>query len=591
MILITLFAALASARLQQPGWQTAYEKSGYVATGRYQEAVDYCRRLEHASPYARVITFGTSPEGRPMIALVISRDRAFTPAAALRTHKPLVLINNGIHSGEIEGKDASLILAREILVTKRESSLIQHLNLLIVPVFSVDAHERFTPYNRINQNGPNEMGWRATATNLNLNRDFVKADAPEMRAMLRLVHAWKPAFFFDNHTTDGADWRYSIQYGMSTGPEVAPPVAAWSRAMIAEVQPKVEADGYLMAPYFGGFDPGRPERGISIEQFTPRYSHGYMAVINCPALLIETHMLKPYRVRVEATYSLVKRVLEYCGQTAQGLKGAIAEADNEDSALHAGTPVTLASRSGPEGRPFVFKGWVYTPYRSEVSGGMTAAWKHEPLDTPTTVRDTPVPDFTIDAPAAYAVPPAWQEVIGLLKLHGFAVSTLTAPMTDTFETYRFDSVRWAREPFESRFMPGFTAVRVQEKRELPTGTVIVRVAQPGARLLMQMLEPAAPDSLVHWGLFNTVFEQKEYFEAYSMEPIAKRLLEENPDLKAAFQEQLKDPAFAANPRARLDFIYQRSPWADTRLNKYPVVRLTEEQLRTAERGKENREGK
>lgn len=579
--MIPLFLSLALTVTSAPDWSTVYEKSGYVETGRYPEAVDYCHRLERASPFARVIRFGVSPEGRPLIALVISRDRAFTPDAAMRSGKPLIFIDNGIHSGEIEGKDASLILAREILITKCEAALIDRVNLLIVPVFSVDAHERFRAYNRINQNGPQEMGWRATAVNLNLNRDFIKADATEMQGMLHLLHTWKPDFFFDNHTTDGGDWRYSVQIGVCTGPDVAAPVADWSRAMVAAIQPQVERDGYLMAPYFGGFDPAHPERGLSVDTFGPRYSHGYLAAMNRPAMLVETHMLKPYRHRVETTYSLVKRTIEYCGQNASGLKAAIAAADQADATLTPGTPMTLTAKTGTQSHPFVFKGWTYKPYMSAVSGAMIPAWTHEPQDIPTTIRDTFEPALTLDAPAAYAVPPQWSDAIALLEQHGLSVVRTSKPVSDTFETFRFENARWARGPFESRFQPDFTTMKIQERRTLPEGTVIVRAAQPGARLLMHLLEPDAPDSLIRWGIFNTIFEQKEYFEDYAMEPIARKMLEQDPTLRAEFETKLKEPAFAASPRARLDFFYERSPYADEKLNKYPIVRLTAAQLAAA----------
>ncbi|HEV2472962.1 MAG TPA: M14 family metallopeptidase, partial [Chthonomonadales bacterium] len=504
-------AALACKPVRQSDWRTTYEKSGYVATGRYQECLDYCERLQRASKFARVIRYGTSPQGRPMIALLISRDGAFTPEKAAQSPKPLVLINNGIHSGEIEGKDASLILAREILISKKEAFLIQGVNLLIVPVFSVDAHERFGPYHRINQNGPKEMGWRANAVNLNLNRDFTKADAVEMRAMLRLLHTWRPDFFFDDHTTDGGDWRYSLMIGVPTGPGIAAPLARWSLQMETAIQPKVEADGFLMAPYFDFFDPSNAARGIAIEEFSPRYSNGYLAAMNRPSMLVETHMLKPYKVRVEATYSVLMRTIQYCELTAGSLKRLVRAADEADRRLAPGAPVTLEAKNIRQSHPFLFKGWLYHPYPSAISGVMTPAWIHTPVDTPTVVFDQYEPSLTLPAPAAYAIPPEWRKIIRLVRLHGFGISTLKRPMTARFSTYRFDNVSYPRQSFESRFRPACAIVPVEQRRTLPAGTAIVRIGQPGARLLMDLLEPQASDSLLRWGLMNAVFEQKEYF--------------------------------------------------------------------------------
>ena len=237
-------------------------------------------------------------------------------------------------------------------------------------------------------------------------------------------------------------------------------------------------------------------------------------------------------------------------------------------------------------RPFTFRGLEFTPFKSEVSGASTPAWSRKPHDTPTTLQDQFAPTLTLPAPAAYAVPPQWKEVIALLDLHGLKSFRLKQPLSAAnFETYRFDAVTWPQAPFESRFQPRFTAVKIREERTLPVGTVVVPANQVGAKLLMHLLEPEAPDSLAHWGLFNTVFEQKEYFEDYAMEPIARKMLAENPTLKAEFEERLKDPQFAASPRARLEFLYTRSPYADARLNKYPVVLLTTEQRDAAEHRK------
>ncbi|MEP6753929.1 MAG: M14 family metallopeptidase [Chthonomonadales bacterium] len=556
-----------------------YERSGGMATGRYSEAVDFCRKLEKLSPMAHVMQFGTSPQGRPMIALILSRDKEFTASAVSYSKKPLIFINNGIHSGEIEGKDASLILARDILVSKKHTELLDHLNILIVPVFSVDAHERFNQFHRINQNGPVEMGWRSTATNLNLNRDFTKADAPEMRAMLKLLQSYKPDFFFDNHTTDGGDWQYSIQYQASTGPEVDYTVAAWTAGMIKAMQPKVEKDGFLMAPYFGGVNAANPKSGISVDTFTPRYSTGYISAMGRACMLVETHMLKPYKHRVEATYSIVLRTLEYCNKDWYKLRCAGERADAWDSVLRItmsganSFSYALTTRLSRESRPFVFRGYKYNPFKSDVSGASTHAWIHENVDTETTIQDQFVPALYVSVPAAFVIPAEWADVIEIMRLHGFQMERMTADRTIEVRSTAFADVRFPQAPFEGRFQPSFKETTKSEKRLLPKGSVVIETSQPGLRLLLHLLEPSAPDSLVKWGLFNSIFEQKEYFEDYSMEPIARKMLETNPALKAEFEEKLKDPAFAGNSRARLEWFFVRSPYNDERLNRYPVVRL------------------
>lgn len=562
-----------------PNWQLTCERTHFAQTGRYAEAVEFCRRLDRASADAKVLQFGTSPEGRPMVALLISTEGAFTPDRVRRSKRPFLIVNNGIHSGEIEGKDASLMLARDILLSRSQAALAQGANLLIIPVFSCDAHERFGPYNRINQNGPREMGWRATATNLNLNRDFIKADGGEMRAMLRLLHRWKPDFFFDNHTTDGADFQYVVQLQVPVAQSQDPRIALWSRRMWSQVARQVERDGFLNAPYFDLADRGDPGKGISIGDFGPRYSTGYLAAMNRPAMLVETHVLKPYEPRVRATYSVVRRTIEACIRHAAALKQAIRDADARAAATRPGDKIVLTADLAATRRPFVFKALPYTPIESPVSGSKIAAWGTAPIDIPTTIRDSYVPSLTIGAPAGYAIPPQWTDAIGRLSLHGLQTFRTKRSVSDSFESVRFENVKFPAAPFESRFSPSFEAYKVVEKRTLIPGTVVVPIAQPGAKLAMHLLEPQAPDSLLQWGFFNAIFEQKEYGEDYAIEPVARRMLERDPALRAEFERRLKeDPRFAASPQARLQFFYRRSPYWDERLNKYPVVRLDAHQL-------------
>lgn len=545
-----------------------YERSHFVTSGRYAEAVEFCNALAKRSPFAKVVRFGTTPEGRPMIALLISSQKAFTPEALRRSTKPLVFVNNGIHAGEIEGKDASLILARRMLLEGKHRDIFQGANWIILPVYNADGHERQSAYNRINQNGPASMGWRSTGQNLNLNRDYMKADAPETRAWLQLLHRYQPDFLFDDHTTDGADYRYAATLSVPQSPVLSPATAAFSKDLYEAVRKANDAKGFLTAPYFE-IDRNNLARGLTVEEFTPRYTHGYIAALGRPSMLIETHMLKDYRTRVEATYQTIVATVGVLVRNASQVKSLNRAADLP---IHEGASVIFAAKLSPEKRPFTFFGWKYAPRVSESAGGQVAAWIHEPVDTVTTVQDQFLPGASGIAPAGYAVPPAWTEVIDRLRLHGLPLTVLKKPVTAAFDTYRFSAVRFATRPFEGRFQPSYTSTAIHETRTLPVGTVIV----PVSRLAMQLLEPDAPDSLMKWGLFNNVFEQKEYFEDYSMAVVGDKMLQD-PGLKAEFDAWVK-----ANPNAgkneRLGWLFDRSPYRDERLNAYPVVRLSGKQM-------------
>ena len=561
-----------------PDWRLKYETSHYLETGRYAEAVNFCQKLQAASPYAKVIKYGVTGEGRPMVALILSRDKTFIPAQAAKSSKPLVLINNGIHPGEIEGKDADLMYARAILISKKEAAILNKVNLIVIPVFNIDGHERFGPYNRINQNGPKQMGWRVTSMNLNLNRDYIKADAPEMRAWLKLFHDWNPDFFFDNHTTDGGDWQYDVALSVPVGPTQNASVAAWTRRMMATVEPMVRKDGHLTSPYFGGFDNAHPEKGFTTDDYTPRYSTGYGSAVNRPTMLVETHVLKPYKQRVEATYSVNKRVIEFIAKSGPELKKINRTADIWSAKGLEGHDVVLSAKLNGKWRPFDFLGYEFKPYMSEVSGAEISAWnKKTPITVKSRIQDEFEPNLSVRAPYAYAIPPQWTDVVRVLNTHGIPYRRTKAPMTAKFATYSFTGVKYPSIPFEGRFSPNFTAKLIAETRTLPPGTVVVGTGHPLGKLVMHILEPQAPDSLMRWGFFNAITEDKEFFEDYAMEPIAKKMLETDENLRKEFQQKLKDPAFANNPRERLAFFYDRSKFADSRKNKYPVVRLSKSQ--------------
>jgi len=559
------------------------ERTDFVRTGDYTEAVAFVRAVERASPWVRVVSMGTTPEGRGMPLVIVSCERAFTPAQAAATGKAIVLINNGIHSGEIEGKDASLQLLREIAITQTHASLLDHVILLIVPIFSIDAHERSSHYNRINQNGPEEMGWRCTAQGYNLNRDFIKADAMEMQHWLRMYHAWRPHFWFDTHTTDGADWQYDVTFVAAFGPEAPEPITNWVKGKLhPHLLRTLAEDGHCPQLFFDMRDRLDPSKGITsgFGGFAPRFSTMYGAITNRPSLLVETHMLKPYGTRVRATHQLIVRSLELINAEPAKLIDAVREADDEASRFadprFISPPVPLATVADDkdEGEPITFKGFAHAMQSSEAAGGSYPKWdQSQPIDIPTKIFTKAVVSESVRPPRGYLIPPQWTDVIERLELHGLRVKRLKQPVVAQVEIYRFADVHWSERPFEGRHMLTFKTTKSSEKRRYPAGSAVVMLDQPMSRVAVQLLEPDAPDSLVRWGFFDTIFEQKEYFEDYCMAPIADAKLQSDESLRGEFEAWLNEnPDRANNARARLQFFYQRSPYWDENKDVYPIGR-------------------
>ena len=556
---------------------TTGERSDWNLTGPYSEAVALAHRLERASRFVKVVDFGVTPEGRTMIALVVSKDRAFTPEAAAQTNKAIILIQSGIHSGEIEGKDTALMLVRDMTVTRRFAAWLDKAIFVVIPVFNVDGHEHTSPYHRPSQNGPKSTGLRANAQRLNLNRDYIKADTPEMRAWLKLYNAWLPDFMIDNHVTDGADFQYDVTWDMARNQDLAEPSRAWVRErFVPELDKRMAADGHMVAPY-GGLRTVGDKREFFMEVFSPRFSHLYTAVQNRPCLLVETHSLKAAKTRAWANYDIMRHSIDIVVEDPQALRKAVREADREMMARagdRSAPPVYLAGKVSDKSRPVVYHALKNGPYQSEVTGAMVTRYLAERDDMETLIHDQIDTTVEVQMPLGYLIPSAWKALADELALHGVEMERTTKPMEQEFETYRFSGVKFGTAPFEGRVMVDFEAKPVKEKIEIPAGSYWVPLKQRRARLILAMLEPQAPDSLARWGFCNAIFEGREGVGEYLSEPIARRMMADSPELRKQFEERVaSDAAFAGDRRARLAWWMERSGYAAGDAGRYPVVRV------------------
>lgn len=573
ILAVLILLAITGARAQQE-WATTYDRSGGTRTPRYDETVAYCERLAAHSPWAKYMTFGVSPQGRALPLLVVSKAQAFTPAAAASTHQAVILIQAGIHSGEIDGKDAMFTILREMLVQHRDTEVLDSVIILFVPIFSVDGHERFSAFNRINQNGPAEMGWRTTARNLNLNRDYMKADTPEMRAMLTLFRQWLPDLYVDCHVTDGIDMQYDITYATELGPNIDRGIVSYLKTtLMPRVLDRVERDGHPIFWYVFPREETDLSKGMGSGASTPRFSTGYAALQNRPSILIETHMLKPYKTRVEATASFLRGTLATVARNASALRRTIREADARRAAA-ADRSVPMKFELGKDATMMPFKGIRLRTEQSEISGGRRLVYTGEPYDVMVPFYDRILTVDSVTLPAAYIIPPEWGFVPELFALHGVQYRTTAVPETVTVATDRFVNVRFAARPYEGRQTVSATARPVTMRRAYPAGSIVVPATQRASHVAAHLLEPKSGDSFVAWGFFNAIFEQKEYAEDYVMEKEGKAMLDADPALRAEFMATIAaDSVFARDPNARLNWLYNRSRWADERLNMYPVGRI------------------
>ena len=592
--LAILFGSMLAAFAQSPDWRTPAEISGYRATPDYAETMAYLERIAAAAPgQVRIENFGKTGEGRDLKIVIASKDGVFDPAAIHASGRAILLVQNAIHAGEMDGKDSCLALVRDIAITKKYTALLDHVVFVFIPVYNLDGHERRSAYNRVNQNGPDVVGWRGNATNNNLNRDYMKADAPETRALLKMFHRWMPDFFVDDHVTDGADFQYDVTFYADATPDVAPGIARWLREEVTpELERQVNAAGHLAFPSLIDLrDETDPAKGLVAFGNPPRFSTGQMILENRPGLLVEIHMLKDYKTRVTGNYEILRALLEVLNRDAAKVIALNKEADAAAAQLGAhplsNEKFPLALATGSETTPVVFKGYQFTRALSEVSGTMWIRYSHEPWNVTLPLAAEMKASSATTPPAAYIVPPQWTHVIDVLAAHDVEMRRTSAAWKGKVERYRCSGMEWQGPPFEGRHpifagegargAPGRfgQCTLATEEMTFPAGSVVVPLNQRLSKVAIHWLEPEAPDSAVRWGFFDSAFEQREYGEGYVLEKLARENLAKDPALKAEFERRIQaDPRFAASPRARLEFFYDRSPWGQANhIGEYPVGRL------------------
>ena len=578
-LLLSALLTLQQVMPQNVDWQTYYEKSGKAETPRYQATIDFARQLASGSRMITYTTFGKSAQGRDLPLLILDRDGLSDPALIHATGRTVLLIQACIHAGECEGKDAGLMLFRDLAIGPNPKlKLLENVSIVFIPIFNVDGHERFGPFNRINQNGPKEMGWRTTANNLNLNRDFLKADAPEMQAWLHMFNHWMPDFFIDCHTTDGADYQYVLTYLMEIYGDMDDGLTNWSKnTFIQQMQTHLNDGGYPVFPYVGFRNWHDPRSGLITEVAPPMLSQGYTALRNRPGLLIETHMLKPYQQRVEGTYECILTTLEILNKESQNLQTLIRKADQfVGSESFVNTPFPLQFETRKDDSTMVdFLGVEYDAVKSDLSGGDWFKYSKIPMTLHIPYFASTQPVKTVKLPYAYIVPAEWTSVIERLKIHGIKLTELTREETLKVKTCRFKNPKWQQLPYEGHHtMSNIEYDEIEETRSFPAGSVVVEVMQQAGRIIPHILEPKGNGSFVYWGFFDAVFEQKEYGESYVIEKMAREMMANDPVLKEEFeQKKSADSLFAKNPQQILNWFYNKSAYTDNRKGIYPVGKI------------------
>ena len=564
-LLLVLLAIKSSAQL------TPYEKSGKKETATYDEAIAHYTLLAKTYPQAKLLTYGSTDFGKPLHLLVLSRDKVFEPVAVKQANKRVLLINNGIHPGEPEGIDASMMLARDLLKTNK---LPKDVVICIIPVYNIDGSFNRTSTSRANQNGPVAYGFRGNSKNYDLNRDFIKSDSKNSLAFQQIFNTWQPEIFVDTHTSNGADYQYTMTLIPTHKDKMNPILADYlNKTMLPSLYEKMDALGYGMTPYVNSVEE-TPDSGITGFLESPRYSTGYATLHNTIGFMPETHMLKAYDKRVDATYKLLQTYVDVVERDSKLIGENKKKADEQIAKQQEFALDWKLNNKIYD--TFDFKGYAAKYKPSEVSGLDRLYYdRSEPYTKPIKYWNTFEAATKVRKPKAYIIPKAWSRVIDLLKLNNVKVSILASDQKIETELYYIADYKTGAKPYEGHYLHSAVKLRTaNETLQYYKGDYVIYVNQPTNRYIVETLEPQAMDSFFNWNFFDSILSMKEHYSAYVFEDTAAELIKNDPSLKKKLEEEkAKNPDLAKSAGAQLEFIYKNSSYFEKTYTRYPVARL------------------
>jgi hypothetical protein len=526
----------------------------------YEEAIACYEKMAAAHPkLLQVRPIGSTDSGLPLHVAVLSKDGVFDPEKIRQSGRRILLINNGIHPGEPEGIDATIMLLRDLLTKPERQTVLEHLVVVFIPIYNVDGCLNRSSHSRANQNGPEAYGFRGNSRHYDLNRDFLKSDSRNARTFNDIFTRWMPDVFVDNHTSNGADYQYTMTLIATQHNKLEAPLGAFlQKTMLPYLYGNMDRKGWEMIPYVDG--PGEtPEQGIFDFCDYGRYSTGYAALWNTIGFMPETHMLKPFKDRVWSTYAFMEVVLNFIHEHHAELAKARTAAFERTRTK---TAFALDWRMDRDTRDSLqFKGYAAKYKASEVSG-LPRLWydRSEPFEITIPYYNTFEPAVLVDKPVAYIIPQAWENVLSRLENNKVKLQRLDKDISLEVEMYRIGAFK-NREAWEGHYFHSNVQLETETRTQLfHKGDYVVFANQDANRYLVETLEPHAPDSWFAWNFFDPILMQKEYFSAYVFEDLAAEFLNENPAVRTELEAKQKaDPEFAGSARAQLDWVYRQSP--------------------------------
>ena len=560
---------------QSPTLLTPFEKDNST-TATYQEAIDFYKKLAEQHDQLQLTEWGTTDAGHPLHVAVLSKNKIFDAVKIKQQDKRVLFINNAIHPGEPEGVDATMMLVRDYLQKPDLQGFLENMVLVVIPYYNIGGGLNRGCCSRANQNGPTEYGFRGNAKNLDLNRDFIKCDSKNAQIFNQIFNHWQPDVFIDNHTSNGADYTYTITMLTTQEDKLGPVLGEYVRRELLPILYKnMAARNWEMCPYVNVWG-GTPDQGIPGFNDSPRYGSGFGAIHHCISFVPETHMLKPYPDRLQATYSFMDVVIKEVNKRAVEI-GEIRRQAIADYRSKKIIPIDWEMDKS-KADTIVFNGYEGKYKTSEVTGLDRLYYdRNAPLKKEIPYWDYFKPTIEVEKPFAYIIPQAYSEIIDRLKWNGVEINQLTENIFPELEMYYIKDYK-DRSTYEGHYLHQSIEVEKKEMQwQYYKGDFVIFTDQPASRYIMETLEPQGPDSYFAWNFFDGILGQKEGFSAYVFEDMAAQFLQDNPSIKKELEEKKNaDPDFAKNMWMQLGWVYSKTPYYEKTFNLYPVGRVIEQ---------------
>jgi len=571
-LLIILIFSFTQANSEIPDdFTTVFEQSKGTETATYEQVIDYYNNLAEQYPQITIQSKGMTDSGKPLHIVTYNKDGKFKFSDTDR-NKSRLLINNGIHPGESDGIDATMMLFRDLATEKITTP--KNTIIVTIPIYNIGGSLNRNSTSRTNQNGPKEYGFRGNARNYDLNRDFIKNDTENAKSFAEIFHLVQPDVFIDNHVSNGADYQYVLTHLFTQHNKMGGDLGKYiNQSMRPKLEKKLEQKNWDITPYVNVFN-SVPEKGFKQFMDYPRYSTGYTTLFNTIGMMVETHMLKPYKQRVEGTYELMASIIEIIDKDSNSIKKM---RSNSHTKIYAQEKYTLNWEVDTDKDSLLnFKGYEGNMIDSKVTNAQRLKYdRTKPFTKPTKYQNYFKPTVQITIPKAYVIPEGWHNVIDLLQLNNVKMKQLDSDRIYNVESYEIVEFDTRQSPYEGHYLHSKTQIKTSQiKQAFKQGDYLINTNQEAIRYLLETLEPQGPDSFFNWNFFDTILQQKEGFSPYVFEEIAEGLLNNNPKLMDEFNQKLEnDSEFKENWYAQLSWIHKNSEYYEKAYKKYPVYRI------------------